>query len=265
MRPRTRIVSSILLILAMLLMISPAEAKIVTNPVEYKHGDVVLEGYLAYDDTKSGPLPAVLIVHQWQGLGDYEKMRAGMLAEMGYIAFAVDIYGKGVRPANSQEAGQQATKYRSDRQLMRDRVTAGLNKLRTIANVDQDHIAAIGYCFGGGVALELARSGADIAGVVSFHGNLDTPNPADASNIRAKILVCHGADDPHVPMEQVQAFWNEMSAANVDWQLIAYGGAVHSFTHESAGSDTSTGAAYDADANRRSWEDMKQFFAETLK
>ena len=240
---RILIGSFLVLAVAALLPLGAAQAEIVTKTVEYTHGDVVLEGYLAYDDARTAPQPGVLIVHQWMGLTDYEKMRARMLAEMGYIAFAADIYGKGVRPKNTQEAAAQATKYRSDRKLMRDRVTAGLEKLRSMDNVDVSKIAAIGYCFGGGVVLELARSGADIAGVVSFHGNLDTPNPADAANFQAKVLVCHGADDPYVPMEQVDAFWKEMATAGVDWQLIAYGGAVHSFTHETAGTDKSTGAA----------------------
>ncbi|MBD3258974.1 dienelactone hydrolase family protein [candidate division GN15 bacterium] len=240
-------------------------AEIATKDVVYQHGSVTLEGYLAYDDAQTGPRPGVLIVHQWKGLGDYEKMRAEMLADMGYVAFAVDMYGHGIRPTTSEQASEQATIYRSDRQLMRDRVTAGLDELRKVDLVDTSSIAAIGYCFGGGVVLELARSGADIEGVVSFHGNLDTPDPSDANNIQCQVLVCHGAVDPYVPMEQVQAFWNEMSTANVDWQLVAYGGAVHSFTHEDAGTDTSSGSAYDADADWRSWRDMQQFFQEVLE
>jgi dienelactone hydrolase len=145
---------------------------------------------------------------------------------------------------------------------MRDRVTAGLNQLRMMDNVDDARIAAIGYCFGGGVALELARSGANIKGVVSFHGNLDTPNPEDAKNIQASVLVQHGANDPHVTNEQVTAFENEMRNANVDWYLIEYGNAVHSFTQEMAGDDPSAGTAYNEKADKRSWKAMKQFFDE---
>ena len=149
--------------------------------------------------------------------------------------------------------------------LLRDRANAGLNVLRQQPQVDPKRIAAIGYCFGGGTVLELARSGADIAGVVSFHGNLDTPNPADAKNIKAQVLVLQGGDDPLVPDEQVQAFKQEMRQAKVNWELISYGGAVHSFTNSDSGNDPSTGIAYNRTADRRSWEDMKQFFAEIFR
>lgn len=253
---------TVMLLSILIFVAGVIKADVVTKTIEYKHGDVVLEGFLAYDNSQTGKAPGVLIVHQWMGLTDYEKMRARMLAELGYVAFAVDMYGKGVRPQNAQEAAQQATIYRSDRQLMRDRVTAGLETLLAQDNVDPTRIAAIGYCFGGGVALELARSGADITGVVSFHGNLDTPNPADAQNIRASILAQHGANDPHVTNEQVTAFENEMRDANVDWYLIEYGNAVHSFTQKMAGDDPSKGAAYNARADERSWKAMKQFFNE---
>jgi dienelactone hydrolase len=175
------------------------------------------------------------------------------------------MYGKGIRPKNTTEASEQATIYRSDRQLMRNRVSAGLAVLRNHDLSDDDRLAAIGYCFGGGTVLELARSGADIAGVVSFHGNLDTPDPSDANNIQCKVLVCHGAVDPYVPAEQVDTFMKEMNAAGVDYQFIAYGGAVHSFTNPNAGDDPSQGAAYDADAARRSWGHMLLFFDEIFK
>ncbi len=241
------------------------QGEIVTRNVEYQHGDALLEGYLAYDDSQSGPRPGVLIVHEWTGIGDYTRSRAQQLAEMGYIAFAADMYGKGIRPQTTEEASEQATIYRSDRQLMRDRVTAGLDVLRNHELSDNSRIAAIGYCFGGGTVLELARSGADIAGVVSFHGNLDTPDPSDAENIKCRVLVCHGADDPYVPREQVNAFFDEMSNANVDYQFIAYGGAVHSFTNPNSGDDPSKGAAYNERADQRSWEHLKLFFAEILR
>ena len=236
-----------------------------TETVEYKHGDVVCEGYLAYDDANSQPRPGVIIVHEWMGLGSYSKMRAEKLAGLGYVAFAIDMYGKGIRPKDSKEASAQATLYRSDRKLMRDRAQAGLNHLLTFKQVDPKKIAAIGYCFGGGTTLELARSGAPLAGVVSFHGNLDTPNPTDAKNIKGKVLVCHGGADPHIPAEQVTGFEKEMSDAVVDWQLISYGGAVHSFTNPDAGNDPSKGAAYNEKADRRSWQAMLQFFDEIFK
>jgi dienelactone hydrolase len=233
-----------------------------TSAIEYRDGDTVLEGFLAYDETVKGPRPAVLIVHQWMGLTDYERSRAQQLAEMGYVAFAADVYGKGVRPANGAEAGALAGTYKGDRALLRARVTAALAELKRQPSVDPRRVAAIGYCFGGTAVLELARSGADIAGVVSFHGGLDSPNPADGKRIKAKILVLHGANDPFVPSSDIEAFQKELRDAAVDWQMVSYGGAVHAFTQKQAGNDPSRGAAYDECAERRSWQAMKGFFAE---
>jgi dienelactone hydrolase len=244
---------------------STANAAVQTRVVEYQQGDAVLEGYLAWDDAIQGQRPGVLVVHEWTGLGDYAKTRARQLAKLGYVAFAADIYGKGIRPKTPQEAGAQAGIYKQDRALMRARVQAGLDVLRHDPRCNPKRVAAIGYCFGGTCVLELARSGADVAGVVSFHGGLDTPTPADARNIRCKVLVLHGGDDPHMPRKDVEAFEDEMRAGGVDWQLVVYGGAVHAFTNPASGSDKSRGAAYDARADRRSWEAMKVFFAETLK
>lgn len=242
-----------------------ARGEIVFKPVEYKQADTVLEGLSVYDDAFQGKRPAVLVVHQWKGLGDYEKKRAEMLARLGYNVFAVDIYGKGIRTQTPQEAGAEAGKYKSDRALLRARVRAGLDVLLNHELTDSKHVAAMGYCFGGTTVLELARSGADIAGVVSFHGGLSTPNPSDAKNIKAKVLALHGADDPNVPPKEVAGFEEEMRQGGVDWQLVAYGGAVHSFTDWNAGNDNSKGAAYNEHADRRSWVAMKQFFAEVFK
>jgi dienelactone hydrolase len=245
-----------------LAMTGGSMAAIHTETVEYKHGDVVMEGYLAYDDAQTGARPGVLVIHEWTGIGDYVKSRCRQLAELGYVAFAADIYGKGIRPEGPEAAGKEATKYRSDRALMRARAQAGLDQLKSYDMVDPARVAAIGYCFGGGVALELARSGADIAGVVSFHGNLDTPNPEDAKNIKGEVLVCHGGADPYVPGEQVLALAKEMNDAKVDWQLHMYGNAVHSFTNPERPTDPSAGAAYNEKADKRSWADMKTFFDE---
>ena len=238
-----------------------APAKLVTQTVEYQQDGTTLEGYLAYDDAVSGARPGVLIVHQWLGLTDYEKHRAEQLAGLGYVAFCADIYGKGVRPQNFKEAGAEATKYKTDRTLLRARVNAGLDTLKKNELVDTKRVAAIGYCFGGTTVLELARSGAELNGVVSFHGGLDSPVPADGKNIKCKVLVCHGADDPFEKPADMTAFQSEMRDAGVDWRLIMYGGAVHSFTQQNVG-ESLPGAKYNERADRRSWADMKSFFAE---
>ena len=252
-----------LLALMIILMAQNAFAGAVGKTVQYRHGDTVLEGYLAYDDAVKGKRPGVLVIHEWSGLGPYERRRADQLAALGYVAFAADIYGKGVRPADPGLAAKEAAKYRgSDRGPLRARSAAGLARLAGLPQVDPERLAVIGYCFGGTAALELARSGAKMVGTVSFHGGLDTPVPADALNIRGKVLVLHGADDPHVKPEQVTRFQQEMRMAKVDWQMIYYGGAVHSFSNPESGNVPAKGAAYNEKADRRSWEAMKQFFEE---
>ncbi|MEI7534058.1 MAG: dienelactone hydrolase family protein [Verrucomicrobiae bacterium] len=250
----------ILSLLAVACAIS-AQAKLVTKTIEYKQGDTTLEGYLAYDDSFSGKRPGVLIVHQWMGLTDYEENRAAMLANLGYVAFCADIYGKGIRPQNYKDAGAEASKYKTDRALLRLRVNVGLDELKKCELVDTQRVAAIGYCFGGTTVIELARSGAELNGIVSFHGGLDSPTPADGKNIKCKVLVCHGADDPFEKAEDLAAFEKEMRDADVDWRLIKYGGAVHSFTQPMANGSL-PGAKYNARADKRSWTDMKSFFAE---
>ena len=244
------------------LMTSPAYAKLKSGAVEYKDGDAVMEGYLVYDDSKQGKRPGVLVVHEWMGLNDYAKRRADQLAELGYIAFAADIYGKGIRPKDTTEAGQFAGKYRSDRKLLRSRVSAAFDVLKKQELTDLKKTAAIGYCFGGTTVLELARSGVDLSGVVSFHGALSTPTPEDAKNIKAKVLALHGADDPYVKAQEVAAFQEEMTNAGVDWYFVSYGNAVHSFTNPDAGTDPKKGAAYNEKADKRSWKAMKTFFKE---
>jgi dienelactone hydrolase len=247
------------------LLVSTGVAKMHTETVEYKQGDVVGEGYLAYDDELSSLRPGILIVHEWKGLGPYAKSRAEELARLGYVAFALDMYGKGVRPETNEEASAQAGIFYKDIPLMRARATAGLQVLKSQKNVDTTRLAAIGYCFGGKTVLELARSGAPLVGVVSFHGGLATSNPDDARNIKGKVLVCHGGSDPYVPADQVAAFEDEMTKAKVDWQVIVYGGAVHSFTNPASGNDPSAGAAYDEKADHRSWAAMRQFFDEIFR
>lgn len=250
--------------LAFPLFLLPAAAAIRSEVIEYVDGATTLEGWVTYDDTKSGPRPGVVIVHQWRGLGDYEKKRAQMLAELGYVAFCADIYGKGIRPATAEAAGQQAGQFKGDRPVLRRRVAAALAKLKSLPQCDPRKTAAMGYCFGGTAALELARSGADTLGVVSFHGGLASPTPQDAKNSKARVLALHGADDPFVPADEVAGFQQEMRAAGLDWQFIAYGGAVHSFTDWGA-TGAMKGAQYNEAADRRSWEAMRGFFAEPFR
>jgi dienelactone hydrolase len=253
------------LALLSLLLATAARAAVHTEKIQYKHDGKTLEGFLAYDDAAKGKRPGVLVVHEWTGHNPYVRKRAEQLARLGYVAFALDMYGKGVLAKNRQEAAKLAAPFKEDRKMMRERAAAGLDVLRKQPQVDTNRLAAIGYCFGGTTVLELARGGADLAGVVSFHGDLSSPNPEDAKNIKGKVLALHGADDPFVPAKVVAAFEKEMRDAGVDWQLVMYGGAVHSFTNKEAGSDNKTGAAYNAKADHRSWEAMKMFFNEIFK
>ncbi|MCC9658094.1 dienelactone hydrolase family protein [Rhodopirellula halodulae] len=256
-------------LIALCLLSSIAQAEIQTQTIVYQDGDVTLEGFLAFD-TKVRPAgtqgmegkPGVLVVHQWMGLTDYERRRCKQLAELGYVAFALDIYGRGVRPADTTEAASMSGKYKGDRELYRRRLNLGLEQLRKAENVAEGHLAAIGYCFGGTGVLELVRSGAEVNGVVSFHGGLDSPTPEDGANIQAKILLCHGADDPFVPEEDIKAMIAEFDEHEVDWQMNVYANAVHSFTQPMAGNDNSKGAAYNEKADMRSWDAMRVFFHE---
>ncbi|MGE5189141.1 MAG: dienelactone hydrolase family protein [Gemmatimonadota bacterium] len=238
------------------------QAAVRTEVVAYRQGDALLEGYLAWDDAAGGKRPGVLVAHEWMRLDDYAKRRAEQLAGLGYVAFALDMYGKGVRPRDVKEAAALAGKFKGDRGLMRARAAAGLDVLLGNPMTDPRRVAAVGYCFGGTTVLELARSGAPLAGVVSFHGGLDTPTPGDARNIKGKVLVLHGADDPFAPAAQVAVFEDEMRNAGVDWQVVLYGGAVHGFTNPDNGNDNAKGVAYNGKADRRSWQAMKDFFAE---
>ncbi len=239
----------------------PAGADIRTGDVHYELDGTSLRGYLADDGARTDRRPGVLVVHDWSGVGEYVMARSQMLARLGYVALAADIYGADVRPG-PQDAPGVAGGYYRDPGLTRSRVAAGLEQLRRHALVDPDRIAAIGYCFGGWVALELARSGAELAGVVTFHAALTSSNPQHAADIKGKVLVLTGASDPVVPDEQVLGFEIEMRAApHVDWQLVRYGGAMHSFTQPEADAP-GHGAVYQPAAERRSWTAMQDFFAE---
>lgn len=242
-----------------------ARAEVKMEAVLYKDGETVLEGMVAYDDAIKGLRPGVLVIHDWTGLQDYTKGRAKQLAELGYTAFAADIYGKGIRPTDPAECAAQAGIYKKDLTLLRRRVTLGLDQLKAQPGVDDTRLGAIGYCFGGTTVLELARSGAKVQGVVSFHGGLGTVLPAEADKIPARVLVCHGADDPFVKPDEVAAFKAEMEKAKANLKFISYPGAVHSFTKPAAGNDPTKGQAYNETADKESWVAMKEFFGEAFK
>jgi dienelactone hydrolase len=252
----------------LLVLAARAGAEIMTQTIEYKQGGVTLKGYLAYDPQSrafaaGAKRPGVLVAPEWWGLNDYAKRRARELAGLGYVAFALDPFGDGATATTPQKAMSLVSPLRSDRNLMRARARAALETLADQKMVDPKRLAAIGYCFGGSVVLELARGGADLVGVVCFHGTLDTPNPEDARNIKGSILVCNGADDSMVA-GQIAGFESEMRAAHVDYVLINYGGAVHAFTNPDAGKAAMPGVAYNARADRRSWQAMKQFLREVF-
>lgn len=247
-----------------LVLVAAAQGGVKTETVEYWDGDALLAGYLAYDDSAQDKRPGVLVFHEWWGLNDYAKKRARQLAEMGYVALAADVYGKGQHTNGRQEAAGLSQRFMKDRKLLRSRAAAALKELKGHYRVDGDKVAAIGYSFGGTAALELARSGAKLRAVVSFYGGLSTPLPAERRKINCRVLVLHGADDPLVPASEVAAFQAEMRNAQADWQMNVYGGAVHSFANPEAGDDPSDGNAYSKQADTRSWDAMKLLLANTI-
>ena len=237
----------------------------VSQDLEYRQGEATFQGFLIYDTAYHGSRPGIVIFHDERGLGFYEKARAQQLASMGYVVFAADVYGKGIRPQTLEAVRQETDRLAADRVLMRLRANAALSVLKSLPEVDPRKIAALGYGFGGLAALELARSGADLAGVAVFYGRLDASSKASERNIKGKVLVLTGADDPYIPWRQVTAFQEEMRQAGVDWQLIVYGGAVHGFANPDAGYDKAAGAAYDRQIDKRSFVALKYFLTELFE
>lgn len=248
---------------AMVLAASSAQAAVKFETVAYQQADTALEGWLVYDDAFTGKRPGVLVYPQWTGPSAHERAAAARLAAMGYVAFVADIYGKNVRPKTPQAAGVEARKYFQDRALLLARARAAYDQLRQSPLANANKIAAIGYCFGAAPALDLARSGAALVDVVSFHGALGTPTPANAKNIKAHVLVLHGAADPLQNANVVAAFEKEMTDGGVDWQVVLYGGAMHAFTIKGE-NDPAHGLKYDATADKRSWQAMTDLFKNTL-
>jgi dienelactone hydrolase len=239
--------------------------KMHSHPLEYTHGGITFRGLLVHDPARTSKLPGVLVVHEAWGLGEHTKQRAERLAEHGYVALAADMFGH-AKQASSSEEGMQWTKaLRADVPELRARIRAAHEALLRTPQVDPDCTASIGYCFGGSASIELARSGAKVAGVVSFHGNLTTTHPAEPGSVHAKILSCTGVDDPFIPPAQVHGFMEEMTRAQADFQVIVYGGAKHSFTNPHAADRGVPGLEYNKLADERSWVAMCAFLQEIFR
>jgi dienelactone hydrolase len=253
---------TVCLLASLVLAAAAAEAKVVTEEVRYTHDQLECVGYLAYDDTRAERRPGVVVVHEWWGLNDYARRRARQLAEMGYVALAIDLYGGGKTTTDREEAARLAGALYQNTDAWRERAKAGFEALARNSCVDPARIVAIGYCFGGASVLQMAYSGLPLAGVVSFHGSLAPPREEDAPRIKARILVLHGADDPFVSAADVAAFQEGVRKAAVDWQMEYYGGAVHSFTNPAVDAAGIDGAKYNRNADERSWRRMQLFFSE---
>jgi dienelactone hydrolase len=244
---------------------SNASAKVSGREVEYRAGDTVLKGYLAEDTALKGKRPVVLVVHEWWGLNDYARKRASMLAELGYVAFAVDMYGDGKTARHPEDAAKFASEAVKNNVVSEARFNAALDFIKQQPLVDPTRIAAIGYCFGGGVVLHMARQGADLKGVVSFHGSLATDSPAKVGAVKARVLVFSGEADKMIPPEQVAAFKEEMTKAGASFRFVGYPGVMHSFTNPDAdiyAKKFNLPIAYDRKADRDSWAQAKKFLKE---
>ena len=242
--------------------VAASEPRILGKTVEYIAQGVVMKGYLAYDENVTGKRPGVLVVHEWWGLNDYARKRAGMLAELGYTALAVDMYGDGKIAMHPDDATKFSLELMKNFDVAKARFIAAMDFLRQQPTVDSDRIAAIGYCFGGGVVLNMARQGLDLKGVASFHGGLPPIQPAQPGSVKAKILVLHGADDKFTAPGQIEEFKQEMKLAGVEFQFISYPGAMHSFTNPDAdalGKQFNLPLAYNASADKKSWDELKLF------
>lgn len=253
-----------LAVVSLILLSLSAEGKMKTEECTYKLDTTTFKGFLAYDDAVKGKRPGVLVVHEWWGLNDFAKTQAKKLAEMGYVALAADMYGNGMNTTDPKVAGALAHSLRGTPQ-MRERAFAGLSALMRRAEVDSNRVAAIGFCFGGSAVLDLAYGGANVKGVVTFHGGLFSPKEQDIKNIKTKVLVLHGADDPTMPRDTVLAFQESMRKSGADWQMVYYGNAVHGFTNPANGTVNSKGAAYNQLAAQRSWKAMEEFLKEVFK
>lgn len=242
-----------------------ARADVKTREIEYKQGDTVLQGFFAWDDAKPGKRPGVLIMHEWWGHNEHARNQAKRLAEAGYVAFALDMYGKGKLAAHPKDAEAFMTAVVSKPEVAIARFNAGLDQLKQDPHVDPQRIAAFGYCFGGGVALAMARAGADLDAVVTFHGALSTTNPAKPGAVKPRLLILTGAADPMVPPAQVDAFKAEMKTAGATFEVVSYPGTKHSFTNPNADKMGMDGLSYNAEADKQSWAAAIKLLGDVFK
>ncbi|AGA91169.1 dienelactone hydrolase-like enzyme [Thioflavicoccus mobilis 8321] len=252
------------LLLGLFLLPLTAPAALIKEPVEYQDGDTTLRGYLVYDEALPHKRPGILIAHEWWGLNDFVRERAERLADLGYVTFALDMYGDGRVTEHSNEASAWMQQMTANQEAWRHRALLGLEILKRHPMVDAERIAAIGFCFGGGTVMQLAYAGADLDGVVSFHGPLTPAANTKPGDIKASILVAHGEDDSFVPSEQIAVFKAALDAAQADWQMIIYGGARHAFTNPNADSYGIDNVRYDPLAAKRSWALMRVFLDEVF-
>ncbi len=259
----------VFLMLALALMITTiVQAKVIGKTVEYSADGVTLKGYLAYDNAITGKRPGIIVVHEWWGLTDYPKMRADMLAKLGYVAFAADMYGNGLTADNPADAGKYAGESMKSPDTLKDKFQAALDILKKDEHVDPTKIAAIGYCYGGGVVLNMASAGLDLRGIVSFHGTLAAVKPPEKGNVKARVLVCAGGADKFNAEKDIEAFKTEMKNAGVKLKYYSYKGAKHAFTNPDAtklGKKFNIPIAYNKKADKESWTAMKKFFKEIFK
>jgi dienelactone hydrolase len=248
--------------------LSDAVSEVTGRQVEYRGDNIIMKGYLASDGKIQVKRPGVLVVHEWWGLNAYARKRARMLADLGYVALAVDMYGEGKQAEHPDDASKFSSEIMNNFEGAKARFQAALNFLKSRPDVDPDRIAAIGYCFGGGVVLNMARQGIDLKAVASFHGGLAAVKPAQPGSVKAKIIVFNGADDTFVPAEQIEAFKKEMTSAGADFRFISYPGAIHSFTNPDADAYAKKfhiKVGYNKEADRKSWDELKKFLHETLE
>jgi dienelactone hydrolase len=249
-------------VLTVFIGLSAAQAAIKGEPVEYKSNGTVHKGYLVYDDTITAKRPGVLVIHEWWGHDQHARNSARKLAEAGYVALALDMYGDGKQAHHPDDAGKFAGEVRKNPALMKSRFEAGMKLLQKQSHVDAKRLAAIGYCFGGGIVLEMARAGEDLLGVASFHGSLGTEHPSKPGKVKARVLVMNGAEDPYVPAEQIAAFKKEMESAKVNYKFVTYPGAKHAFTNPEADEKAAKfnmPLAYNAKADQESWAELQLF------